>query len=54
MFSEKWEVAEEIGIYCGSCQAPLTEDLALRYVSVSVHLMAADSGTEAASLVCYL
>jgi hypothetical protein len=28
------ELAEELGIYFGSCQATLTEDLALRYVSV--------------------
>jgi hypothetical protein len=27
-------VAEELGIYCGSCEAILTEDLSLRCVSV--------------------
>jgi len=47
------EVAEELGIYRGSWQANLTDDLALRYVSVSFHLMAADSGAEVAPLVCY-
>jgi hypothetical protein len=28
------EVAEELGIYCGSCQAILTKDLSLRCVPV--------------------